>query len=171
MEEKGLEDAVDAVMQINRRYGKTMYTLDIYGPVVSEYKDRFDSIQGSWPEYIHYQGCVESDKSVDVLKNYFALLFPTRFFTEGIPGSIIDAYAAGVPVISAKWESYMDIVDDSTGFPFSFGDQAALVQQLEEILRDPQSVSGKKTACLAKAADYLPSNVIDTIINNLKRIG
>ena len=169
MEEKGIEDAVDAVMQINQRYGKTMYTLDIYGPVDPAYKERFDSLQEAWPAYIRYRGCVEFDKSVDVLKNYFALLFPTHFFTEGIPGSIIDAYAAGVPVISAQWESCQDIVDQTTGFRFPFNDQRAFVQHLEKIAKDTNAVLEKKTACLAKAADYLPCNVINILINNLKQ--
>lgn len=167
MEEKGIEDAAAAVMQINQKYSKTMYTLDIYGPVDPQYKDRFDILLKQWPDYIQYRGCVESDRSVTVLKDYFALLFPTRFFTEGIPGTIIDAYAAGIPVISAQWESCSDIVDDATGFCFSFGDQESLIHWLEAILQKPEAVLEKKTACLARAVDYLPGNVINTMMDNL----
>mgnify|MGYP002519543662 CR=1 FL=1 len=32
-------------------------------------------------------------------------------YTEGVPGTIIDAYAAGLPIISAKWLNYGDILD------------------------------------------------------------
>jgi glycosyltransferase involved in cell wall biosynthesis len=106
MKKKGIEDAVDAVRFVNRRYGKTAFSLDIYGPVDPEENEWFENLKQNFPSEIRYCGCVDANKSVDVVKDYFALLFPTRFFTEGIPGTIIDAYAAGVPVISAKWESF-----------------------------------------------------------------
>ena len=54
-----------------------------------------------------YCGIKDPKDSVKTLKNYFALVFPTRFYTEGIPGTIIDAYYAGVPVIASKWESFV----------------------------------------------------------------
>jgi hypothetical protein len=61
-----------------------------------------------------------------VLKDYFALLFPTHFYTEGIPGTVIDAYAAGIPVISAKWESYSDVIDEGvTGIGYKDGAERA----------------------------------------------
>ena len=39
-------------------------------------------------------------------------IFPTRFTTEGIPGSIIDSYYAGVPVLASKWNSFDDVIED-----------------------------------------------------------
>lgn len=69
---------------------------------------------------------------METLKNYFALVFPTLFYTEGIPGTIIDAYAAGLPVISSKWESYDDVIEDNiTGVGYEFGSDDALVEILE----------------------------------------
>lgn len=168
MEEKGVEDAAAAVVHINQYHGEIVYTLDIYGPIDQSYQDRFAALREQWPDYIRYCGSVAYDKSVDTLKHYFALLFPTKFFTEGIPGSIIDAYAAGVPVVSARWESCQDIVDETTGFCFSFGEQEALERQLEEIARNPDLILKKKSACLARAVEYLPCNVINVLINNLK---
>lgn len=49
-----------------------------------------------FPPYIKYCGTVSFDKTTEVLKEYFALVFPTRFYTEGIPGTIIDAFASGL---------------------------------------------------------------------------
>ena len=61
------------------------------------------------------------------MKYYFALLFPTRFYTEGIPGTILDAYAAGIPVICSRWESCADVVDDGvTGITYPFEDMQML---------------------------------------------
>ena len=38
---------------------------------------------------------MDSEKTVKTLENYYLLLFPTKFRTEGIPGTIIDALSAG----------------------------------------------------------------------------
>ncbi len=104
MKEKGIEDAVNAVKTVNEQAGRKVYTLDIYGQIDDAQTEWFEELKLNFPEYVNYRGVVSFDQSVDVLKEYFALLFPTGFFTEGIPGTIIDAYAAGIPVISAEWE-------------------------------------------------------------------
>jgi glycosyltransferase involved in cell wall biosynthesis len=129
--EKGIEDAINAVRAVNETIGKTVYTLDIYGQVDATQTEWFDELQKSFPEYVSYKGCVDANKSVEVLKYYFALLFPTHYYTEGIPGTIIDAYAAGVPVISARWESFADIIDEKlTGIGYDFGNKQDLIHKL-----------------------------------------
>lgn len=112
MKEKGIEDAIEVVKQINEEQQEIMYTLDIYGQIDKNYEDRFNEIMKNVPDYIQYKGCIDSNKSVETIKNYYFLLFPTKFKTEGIPGTIIDAYFAGVPVISAEWENANEIIDD-----------------------------------------------------------
>ncbi len=106
MREKGIETAVNIITEVNDRLGYIAYSLDIYGQVDTAQVEWFENLKKQLPDYIRYCGCVDANRSVEVLQKYFALLFPTHFYTEGIPGTIIDAYAAGVPVISAKWESY-----------------------------------------------------------------
>ena len=168
MKEKGIEDAIEAVTRVNNGFGNTAYTLDIYGSVDSNQTEWFDNLQKNFPKYVRYCGCVDSGKSVDVLKNYFALLFPTHFYTEGIPGTIIDAYAAGIPVISAKWESYCDVAEDGkTGIGYKFDDKEQLKNILWSILENSKIISDMKTECLKKASDYLPEKAISILRKNL----
>lgn len=75
MKEKGIEDAVNAVKTVNEHFGRTVYTLDIYGQVDSAQTEWFNELENTFPSYIKYGGLVPFDKSVEVLKNYFALLF------------------------------------------------------------------------------------------------
>lgn len=162
MKEKGIEDAVNAVKEVNEEAGKIIYTLDIYGQVDSTQMQWFENLQTTFPHYVNYKGVVDYDKSVDVLKNYFALLFPTHFYTEGIPGTIIDAYAAGVPVISSRWESFGDIVDDGiTGIGYDFQNQEQLVDLLKQIRRE--MIDKMKINCLTKGKSYLPKFVINSL--------
>ena len=98
MREKGIEDAVNAVVSVNTDLGVQAFSLDIYGQVDGAQIEWFESLQKKFPSYIRYGGLVPYDKSVDVLKDYFALLFPTYYEGEGFAGTLIDAYSAGVPV-------------------------------------------------------------------------
>lgn len=168
MKEKGIEDAVNAVKVINEEVGRTIYTLDIYGQVDSSQTQWFENLQTTFPNYIEYKGVVDYDKSVEVLKNYFALLFPTRFYTEGIPGTIIDAYAAGIPVIASKWGSYSDIIDEgTTGLGYETNNVADLIKRLKNVVYNAKYISGLKLNCLEKSRYYLPCSIVKILIEKL----
>ena len=161
MKEKGIEDAVTAVQAVNDRLGRTAFLLDIYGSVADGQTDWFNALKNGFPSYIIYRGVVPFDKSAEALKDYYALVFPTRFYTEGIPGTIIDAYAAGVPVISSEWESCRDIVDDNcTGLIYEFGSEKALENALEKLRDISGCIDKMKNNCLNKAVDYQPENAL-----------
>lgn len=163
MEEKGIEIAVDTVKKVNHHLGYTAFSLDIYGQVDESQMRWFDDLKIRFPDYISYKGCVDSSASVEVLKSYFALLFPTRFYTEGIPGTIIDAYAAGVPVISAKWESFSDIINSQTGIGYGFDDTEEFEAILLNVANNPSSLSEKKVYCLSESEKYKAETVIKQI--------
>lgn len=168
MKEKGIEDAVNVVKEINKEAGKTICTLDIYGPVDLCQLQWFNALKGSFPEYIKYGGVIDYDKSVEVLKFYFALLFPTHYYTEGIPGTIIDAYAAGVPVVAAKWENFSDIVDEGgTGLGYEFNNEEALKCCLMKIIRDPHSFNMLKVNCLNKSVCFTPFDAMKSLVDDI----
>ena len=165
MKEKGIEDAVNAVKGINEKFGRTVYTLDIYGQVDGKQTEWFENLQKTFPEYIKYGGLVPFDQSVEVLKDYFVLLFPTHFYTEGIPGTIIDAYAAGVPVISAKWINYDDVcIEGKTAKSYPFGEEKGLTQLLEKALTERESLYEMKKNCLKEAENYTRERVVDILV-------
>lgn len=165
MREKGIEDAVSAVKAVNEGNGKTVFTLDIYGQVDAAQTAWFESLQKQFPAEIRYCGAVPFDKSVEVLKDYFALLFPTRFFTEGIPGTMIDAYAAGVPVISSRWKNFDDIIEDGVvGKGYPFGDAEGMIPVLNEAVENPAYFLQMKTNCIEKARMFSASRVVGDIL-------
>lgn len=122
MKEKGIEDVVNAVKTVNEHFGRTVYTLDIYGQVDSAQTKWFNELQSIFPSYIKYGELVPVDKSVEVLKNYFALLFPTYYEGEGFAGTLLDAMAAGVPVIASDWRYNPEIMNEKTGYVYSSHD-------------------------------------------------
>lgn len=168
MPEKGIEDAVEAVKNVNERLGRVAYSLDIYGNVEDGRQVWFDALQKNFPDGVSYKGRVDANRSVETLREYFALLFPTRFFTEGIPGTIIDAYAAGVPVVSARWESFADVVDDGVvGFGYEMNDVAALEETLFEAANDPSRLLSLKRNCVEKARRFTSKHAVELIREKL----
>ncbi len=164
MREKGVDTAVEAVISANAYYGRPVFTLDIYGQVDDEQTLWFEKLSASFPQEIRYCGVAPYDQSVAIIKPYFALLFPTKFYTEGIPGTIIDAYAAGVPVIASEWENFADIVDaDITGTGYPFARPSQLKAVLIEIAREPEKILQMKKNCLLKVQEYLPQNALTVL--------
>lgn len=169
--EKGIEDAVHAVASVNETLGYTAYTLDIYGQVDGGQTEWFEQLMKPAPHEVQYKGSVAYDQSVAVIKNYFALLFPTQYYTEGIPGTIIDAYAAGVPVISSKWESFSDVIQEgTTGVGYSFRAFDELVEVLIRLADHPEIMIEKKIPCLRLAQEYTPSAAMKILIERIRDV-
>ena len=167
MKEKGIEDAVNAVKEVNEEAGRTIYTLDIFGQVDSAQGQWFEDLKTTFPDYVNYRGVVDYDKSVDVLKNYFALLFPTYYDGEGFAGTLLDAFSAGVPVIASDWKYNAEIVNDNVGFIYSIGDEQAFWKLLKSIAENPAMLLDKKLQCLVEAERYKPENVVKILTEQL----
>lgn len=162
--EKGVEDIVSAVKQLNREDSERPFSLDIYGPVQPGEEQWFNDLRKTFDMYITYKGFVEPDQSVDVIKNYTALVFPTHYRTEGIPGTIIDAYSAGVPVITARWINCGDIFDEGvTGWSYEIDNYCGLVEQLRRLRSDPELFNSLKGNCIAKAKMFSPESIMKTM--------
>jgi len=161
---KGITFAAEALAAVNALFGKQVYQLDIYGPVSKDYQAEFEAICRKYDAFVSYKGVIDPDRSTTVIKDYFALLFPTLYPTEGVPGTIIDAYSAGVPVISSRWQNFSDVVDDGvTGYGFELGNKKALVELLTMICNNPDKINSLKQNCLVKAVEFSASKVAEIL--------
>lgn len=167
MKEKGIEDAVNAVIDVNEKLGYKAYSLDIYGQVDPAQMLWFDGLKAKFPDYVNYGGTVAYDKSVDVLKQYFALLFPTYYSGEGFAGTLIDAFSAGVPVIASDWKYNAEIVNEDVGCLFAAGKTNELKKILLDIANDPNQILIKKKLCLKEAQKFCPDRAAIVLIGQL----
>ena len=167
--EKGIEDAVNAIKSVNEQMGRVVCTLDIYGQIDKDQTEWFEKLRSNLPEYIAYGGLVEYDKSVGVLKEYFALLFPTYYAGEGFAGTILDSFSSGLPIIASDWRYNAEIIEDGKqGYIF----KARSITELEAVIRDgilhPQVLLNMKEDCLQAAKSFLPSTVIKIFLAQLR---
>lgn len=166
MKEKGIEDAVEAVKAVNEKYGRTVYTLDIYGQVDVEQTKWFEDLKATFPEYVRYKGLVSFDKTVERLKDYYALLFPTYYSGEGFAGTLLDAMSAGVPVIASDWKYNSEVVvQDETGILVTPKNVTVLAWALESTLSG--DLNEMKRTCINEAQKYAPNAVIQVILERL----
>ena len=167
--EKGVEDAMRAIRRVNENVGKLVATLDIYGPVEDTYSERFRwALKNIGGGYTEYRGIVPPNDSVTVLKEYYMLLFPTYWNGEGMPGTIIDALSAGLPIIARRWEFCDDMIDDMlTGLVYEFNQPEELERRIEFAVENPTIIANMKKTCLDKALEYSEDCVIGRIIENI----
>lgn len=167
-EMKGISDAIEAIECINDTYERSIVKLDIYGPIQPGSEQWFDELLNRHSLNCNYCGCVDSSKSVEVLKDYFLLLFPTRYYTEGMPGTIIDAMFAGLPVLARKW-AYCDqmITEDYNGFTYEFDKPFLLEKRIRELINAPQKVASLKNNCITEANKYREETVIQLITRDM----
>lgn len=155
MKEKGVSDAIHAVNRINEIYGAQIAELDIFGPIDDAYKDEFITLIEASKESCRYCGVIDSNKSVEAIKPYFALLFPTHWKHEGIPGTIIDAFSAGVPVIARKWQYCKEMITaGENGYCYDFEKPELLVETMKYAIEHAEKTISMKRECLKKASEY-----------------
>ena len=119
------------------------FTVTFYGQIADDDRDDFHERLREHADYVTYGGALKPVDIQDTLSKYDLLLLPTQYYTEGFPGSILDAYIAGIPVIVTEWKHAHEFVKDGeTGFvvPFENGldEMVTKVKQLDndrELLR------------------------------------
>ena len=154
MKEKGIGDAITAVCSVNSILGFNAFRLDIYGKVDGDQVEWFDSLIRNVPGYINYKGLVPYDETTKIIKNYFALLFPTYYDGEGFAGTLIDALAAGVPVIASDWKYNSELVADKvTGIIFETRNTDDLIKKLLWVYEHQIVWNDMKKQCLHRAFD------------------
>lgn len=107
------------------------------GPLEQELRDMAcDNVQ--------FQGEQARSSVARLLKASKALVFPSLCY-EGLPNTIIEAYAAGTPVIACDNENISKLVDhNSNGLLFSSGRVKSLIQAIEDFDKSPREEFEKR---------------------------
>lgn len=165
---KGIEDALIAIQEVNKIHPGAAY-LDIYGPVQPGSEEWFEEIKKKYADICEYKGIVMPNESVEAVKNYVALLFPTQYFTEGMPGTIVDAMFAGVPVVARRWKWCDNMIKDRyNGLVYEFDQPEKLKDLLLEVVEDINLIKGMKHNCIIESDKYAAGPTITRILKEMK---
>lgn len=130
--------------------------------------DWLETLRKKFPDYISYCGLISFEKSVETLKEYFALLLPTYYEGEGFAGTLIGAYSAGVPVIASDWKYNVELVNENVGYVYKTRDNVAFTELLNAVATDPTMILKKKKSCLYEAKKYTVEETIKTLEKQLR---
>ena len=170
MEEKGITDAIRTVRELNKKQGKCIALLDIYGPLEAAYEKSFYELLAENKDCVRYMGIADSRKSVEILKDYYALLFPTCWAGEGVPGTVIDAFAAGIPVIASDWNANREIIEDGKqGILYPNGDLETLEAAVCWAVGHPEEMDRMRMESRRAYRAYMPETVLNVILKEMEK--
>lgn len=167
---KGLDTIADLLSIIDRNGLANRISITFYGPFDSNEDKEF-----LYTEIINeyrnssYGGKLEPRDIVGVLANKDVFLFPTHYYTEGFPGSVLDSYRAGVPVIATNWEHATQFVKDGvSGFIVDFDDPVdEIFSHIRELVFNADLLSELKKGAIAESLKYTPEEAWKILKNYL----
>jgi glycosyltransferase involved in cell wall biosynthesis len=169
MREKGIETAVEAVETINRDAGRLLCSLDVYGPVEPTYRAEFERLLQDAFSAVRYRGAIPYGESVEAIRGYYGLLFPTFWKGEGFPGTLVDAFSAGVPVIASDWMANSEIVEhEKTGLLYPRPGMETLQEAMRFYIQRPQLRQEMGRRCIQRAQEYRPEPHILRMIQQIE---
>lgn len=127
-------------------------SIDFYGEIAEEDKAYFAQEVQHY-DNVRYKGVLEPEDICRTLSGYDALILPTRYPTEGVPGAIIDAYMAGLPVLVSDWLYARDIVcHEKTGYIVPIGEHETetYARHIQHLFSHQEKLDGMKR----EAYDY-----------------
>lgn len=163
--QKGLDWVFNLADYISEHKLKDKYSITFYGPEIDEEKEYFESNVAKY-EFVKYRGTLQPSEIYETLSQYDVMLLPTHFYTEGLPGSIVDAYISGIPVIVTEWKHSHEFVEDGeSGYIVSF--ENGLPEMIEKVLlleKDRSLLRRLQDNVLVKRMEFKPptlSHILD----------
>lgn len=162
--EKGLDTLFDSAKIIDEN--KYDITITFYGPIDDKDKDYFLRNIKNF-NCVEYKGSLEPKEINQVISEYDLLVLPTYYEGEGFPGSILDAYISGLPVIVTNWKFLPEfVIDGETGYVINSLDEfiekiIALSKNKQKLLRMKQAAHQQSFLYSADVAWKKLSNYLD----------
>ncbi|MBQ0102725.1 MAG: glycosyltransferase family 4 protein [Prevotellaceae bacterium] len=131
-------------------------SIDFYGQIYDRDKKDFMSLISSHKDNAHYCEAIDPKHINERLRHYDVMLLPTQYYTEGFPGTILDAYISGIPVIVTEWKYSHEFVNDGiTGYIVPFENcTEPLAQKIEYINQHRDTLQLMKNNAQEEAKKY-----------------
>lgn len=168
VKDKGILEAVEICKAANRMIGSRVFTLDVYGKIDPEFKSEFLDACVREKETMRYCGIREAEDAVRIMREHFALLFPTYFYGECFAGTVLEAFQAGIPVIATDWKYNGEVIRDGVdGFLYPCHDNEAAAGRLVSLYHSAELYADICRECRERAKEYSTERVMDRFVSEL----
>ncbi len=165
--EKGTDLVFEVIKMLN--INGVSFEVDFFGVVDEDYKADFQK-QISEKEYFRYLNTIDlfDENNYKILSQYDLMLFPTYHDGEGFPGTIIDCFIAGVPVIASDWNHNSEIIENKkTGFLFEAKSPKCLYDVLNHVYNNKHILNVMRKNCVVEAQKYKIENLLSKFIKEI----
>jgi len=140
IEKKGIVTSLRAFAEFAKVFPNAQFTVAGEGPLLEELQRMTNElgIDGK----VSFPGFVDQEKLRDLLMKSHIFLHPSQIGAdgnqEGVPNSVLEAMASGLPVFATRHGGIPEAVDDGlTGMLVDERDHVALAQRLIDAARQP----------------------------------
>lgn len=156
---KGLDTMEQLAFKLRETGFDKKISITFYGPFDSEIDRLFMEEHLVQPfSNVNYKGSLSPNDIHITLRNYDVMIFPTHYFTEGFPGTVLDAFQAGLPVIATAWQHSKQFIKDGVdGYLVDFEKpMPALYERIIELYNAPDNLLRMKKAAYEESLNYTP---------------
>jgi len=153
--EKGIDAVFRLAAYIQKTYGNQhSICIDFYGQIQSDEEAYFRE-EVAKHYFVSYKGVLEPEQIYKTLDQYDVVVLPTRFFTEGFPGTIMDAYISGIPVVVTKWKYATEFVNHGgSGYLFDLNREEEFYSYVDLLYNDRAQLLKMKHLAHGKSKEY-----------------
>jgi glycosyltransferase involved in cell wall biosynthesis len=130
--QKGLDILLNAYKAFYRKFMDIRLIIAGDGRDMKKFKGIINSLPEDVQKNIVLAGWVEGEKKLSLLQNALMVVIPSRYETQGIV--VLEAMAAGKPVVASDIPELRYIMEYRAGMSFKTGSPASLVRSMTDCI-------------------------------------
>jgi glycosyltransferase involved in cell wall biosynthesis len=166
--QKGVRTIFKLENELTRKGIKNI-SIDMYGPIFEDFKPEFKNLLEQ-SKIVKYKGILKTEEINKTLSHYSLMLFPTQYYTEGFPGSILDAYISGVPVVASNWKYATEFIEDNiSGLISDFNNEEQFIEKVLYLIENKEEILRLKKGAIEQRTKYSPESAWNSLKINLEK--
>jgi len=163
--EKGVWEIMHCIPYVLKENENILFIL--VGSGAEEQRMKQFCFEMKYGKYVRFTGNIKED---DVIKLFLCadiFIFPT-YYSEGFPMVILEAMAAGLPIISTPVRAIPDIIENGVnGYIIPAKNPVILAEKINKLLKDRRLYEKMKNNNKQKVKEYYDINVVSQIFEKI----